>query len=183
MLNFKGTKQLSKSILAILLVMVFTFVMATAAFASEALDNANGNIISHSETWVTPYKHVEVTVYDLGDGFTSTEIITDEYGTGLQRASGTKTQKSTVEIKNGSAVAATITVSGTFSYDGSSAKVTDYSHSKSVKSGYTETSWSTNKGGSGLLSDAYVGASLTIKQTSTSKTYSGSAKVTCGKNG
>ncbi|WP_312447087.1 hypothetical protein, partial [Lacrimispora sp.] len=79
--------------------------------------------------------------------------------------------------------AATITVKGSFSYNGSNATVTSASHSRSVKSGYTETSWSTNKGGSSTLSDAYVGASLTVKNNSSGKSYSGSAKVTCGKNG
>jgi hypothetical protein len=184
MQNFKDTKLSSKAILATLLVMILTFVMPTAAFASETPDNSNGNIISHSETWVTPYKHVEVTVYDLGDEFTSTETITTERnGSGLLRSSGTLTQSSTVEIKNGSAVAATITVKGSFSYNGSKATVTSASHSRSVKSGYTEASWSTNKGDSSTLSDAYVGASLTVKNNSSGKSYSGSAKVTCGKNG
>ncbi len=185
MQNFKDAKLSSKTILVTLLVMILTFVMPTAAFASETSDNTNGNIISHSETWVTPYKHVEVTVYDLGDEFTSMETITTERnGSALLRSSsGTLTQSSTVEIKNGSAVAATITVKGSFSYNGSKATVTSASHSRSVKSGYTETSWSTNKGGSSTLSDAYVGASLTVKNNSSGKSYSGSAKVTCGKNG
>jgi hypothetical protein len=89
----------------------------------------------------------------------------------------------TAEIKNGTDVAATITVYGRFSYDGSSATVINYSHSKSIKSGYTESSWTTSKGNSGFLQDAFVGASLTVKETSTSKTYSKSAKVTCSKNG
>lgn len=184
MQNFKDMKLSTKAVLAALLVMILTFVMPTMAFASETPDNTNGNIISHSETWITPYKHVEVTVYDLGDEFTSTETITTEHnGSGPLRSSGTLTQSSTVEIKNGSAVAATITVKGSFSYNGSQATVTSANHSRSVKSGYTETSWSTNKGNSGILSDAYVGASLTVKNNSSGKSYSGSAKVTCGKNG
>jgi hypothetical protein len=184
MQNFKDTRLSSKAILATLLVMILTFVMPTAAFASETPDNTNGNIISHSETWVTPYKHAEVTVYDLGDGFTSTETITEEYESCLLRASGTKTKSSTVEIKNGSAVAATITVKGSFSYNGSNATVTSASHSRSVKSGYTEDSWSTNKRDSSTLyGDAMVSAMLTVKNNSSGKTYVGNAMVTCGKNG
>lgn len=182
MLNFNIKK--SKAQLAALLVMALTFVMPTVAFASETPTDANENIIYHNETWVTPNKHIEVTVYDLGDGFTSTETITTEdVISKLLRASGTKTQNSTIEIKNGSTVAATITVEGTFSYDGNKATVTSYSQSKSVKTGYTQTSWNTQNSNSGLFSDAYVSASLTVKNDNTGKSYSGSAKVTCGKNG
>ena len=109
MLNFKSKRY--SVIFATLLVTILTFTMSTVAFASETPDNTNGNIISHDETWITPNKHVEVTVYDLDDGFTLTETITTEdTGFNLLRASGTKTQSSTVEIKNGSAIAATITV-------------------------------------------------------------------------
>lgn len=162
--------------------MIFTLGMTTAAFASEISSNTNGNIISHSETWVTPFKYVEVTVYDLGDGFTATEMVTDDIS--LLRASGTKSQKATTEIKNGSTVAATLTVSGTFSYDGKSAKITDYSSSRSVKSGYAEDSWSTTKRDSSFLyGDARVHSILTVKKNGSSKTYVAFVQVTCGKNG
>lgn len=33
-------------------------------------------IISHSEEWITPFDSVETTIYDLGDGFTSTVTTT-----------------------------------------------------------------------------------------------------------
>lgn len=184
MQNFKDTRLSSKTILVTLLVMILTFVMPIAAFANETPNNTNGDIISRSETWVTPYKHAEITVYDLGDGFTSTETITEEYESGLLRASGTKTKSSTVEIKNGSAVAATITIKGSFSYDGSSAIVTSASYSRSVKSGYTEDSWSTNKrDSSALYGDAMVNAMLIVKNNSSGKTYIGNAMITCSKDG
>lgn len=180
---FKGMKRISKSLTALLMATVLSISAVPTALASNVSESETGQVVSHSEEWVSPNKRVEVTVYDLGDGFTATETITDEYVSGAQRASGTKTQTSTVEVKNGSDVAATITVSGTFSYDGSKATVIDYSHSKSIRTGYEETGWGTAKGNSGFLRDAYVSAELTVKQLSTSKSFSGTAKVTCSKNG
>ena len=175
--------KICKKMSAVILALVLSLSLCIPAFASDTSVSANQNIISHSEEWIAQNKRMEVTVYDLGDGFTATETITDEYVSGAQRASGTKTQTSTVEVKNGSDVAATITVSGTFSYDGSKATVIDYSHSKSIRTGYEETGWGTAKGNSGFLRDAYVSAELTVKQLSTSKSFSGTAKVTCSKNG
>lgn len=174
------SKKLVSKAISVLLITVFTLSMTTAAFANEGSENMQGKVLSYSERW-EPYGHIEVTVYDLGDGFTSTETRTDEFP--LQRISGVKSQKLTVEIKNGSSVAGSVTVSGTFSYDGKSATVTSANCSRTVKSGYTETSWSSGKGNAGLLWDARVEASLTVREKSTSKTYSGSAKVTCSKNG
>lgn len=183
MFNLKGKKYKAK--LATLLVMVLTFIMPTMAFASEAPDNADDNIIYHNETWVAPNKHIEVTVYDLGDGYTSTETITTEDVTsGLLRASGTKTQSSTVEIKNGKTIAATVTVSATFSYDGKTAIVVDSSHSKSIKTGYSEKSYSELARDMSLLyGDAMANTSLSVKDDSTGKAYAGLAVVYCGKNG
>lgn len=170
-------------ILAAVLVVIMSLCLAPAAFAAETQEQGTESIISHSVNWVEPNKRIEITEYDLGDGFTATETVVDEYTVGLMRNSGTKTQTKTVEIKNGTSVAATITVSGTFSYDGKDAKVTSYSHDKDIKAGYTETGSGTSKGNSGLLNDAYVSAQLTVKQTSTSKSFSATAKVTCSKNG
>ena len=119
---FKGMKRISKSLTALLMATVLSISAVPTALASNVSESETGQVVSHSEEWVSPNKRVEVTVYDLGDGFTATETITDEYVSGVQRASGTKTQTSTVEIKNKSVVAATITVSGTFSYDGSDFK-------------------------------------------------------------
>ena len=176
-------KYLKKSLYTTILLTGITFNMTTNIFANDVqpVVTNNQSIISHSETWVTPQKNIEVTVYDLGDGFTATETVTSEYK--LEKASGIKKQTSTTEIKNKSEVAATITVFGEFSYDGKSAKVISYNHSRAIMPGHTEISWNTSKGDSGFLSDAYVKASITVRQTSTSKTFSDSAKVTCDKNG
>ena len=183
-------KKMLCSILSVLMLVACTTVSASAstpavAFVSEALDNANENIISHNKTWVAPNKYVEVTVYDLDDGFTLTETITTEdAGFNLLRASGTKTQSSTVEIKNGKILAATVTVKATFSYDGKTAIVTESSHSKSIKPGYSESSYSTLKRDMSLLyGDAMANTSLSVKNNSTGKVYAGIALVTCGKNG
>mgnify|MGYP001861038112 CR=1 FL=1 len=177
-------KYLKKSLYTTILLTSITFSMTTNIFANDIqpVVTNNQSIISHSETWVTPQKNIEVTVYDLGDGFTATETVTSEYK--LEKASGIKKQTSTTEIKNKSEVAATITVFGEFSYDGKSARVIDCSYSKSIKSGYSEISWSTNKRDSSILyGDAIVNASLNVKNNSTGKSYVGLCMVTCGKNG
>lgn len=168
--------------------MVASFIVCPAmAIEPTEMEKINiGDVIAHSETWVTPNKRIEVTVYDLGDGVTCTETIIDDYGNNLQRASGTKTQTSTVEIKKSTEVIATITVSGTFSYDGKDVKVTDSSYSRSVKLGYTEDSWSTGQRDSNAWVDnAIVNAILIVKErdNDSGKSYTGYAYVSCGKNG
>lgn len=181
---FKGMKRISKSLTALLMATVLSISAVPTALASNVSESETGQVVSHSEEWVSPNKRVEVTVYDLGDGFTATETITDEYVSGVQRASGTKTQTSTVEIKNKSVVAATITVSGTFSYDGSKAEVVKSSYSRTISSGYTEDQWATGERDSSLLmGDALVNAILIIKHDETGRTYTGTAQVTCSKNG
>lgn len=175
--------RMKKRIIATVMVAIMSISLVPAAFAAAPREQKLERVISHSESWVEPNKKVEITEYDLGDGFTAIETVVDEYNVGLTRSSGTKTQEKTVEIKNGTSVAATITVSGTFTYDGKKAKVTSYSQSRTVKPGYTETSWGASKGNSGLLNDAHVSAQLTVKQTSTSKSFSASATITCSKNG
>ena len=176
--------KICKKMSAVILALVLSLSLCIPAFASDTSVSANQNIISHSEEWIAQNKRVEVTVYDLGNVFTATETITDEYVSGVQRASGTKTQTSTVEIKNKSVVAATITVSGTFSYDGSKAEVVKSSYSRTISSGYTEDQWATGERDSSLLmGDALVNAILIIKHDETGRTYTGTAQVTCSKNG
>lgn len=182
-LKKKNVRSPIKSLAAILLSAALMLGTATTAFACEIPNDAYKNMISNSENWVTPYKHVEVSIFDLGDGFSSIETTIKEYEIGLQRAAGSITQTKTVEIKNGKEVAATITVSGTFSYDGDSAKVTRSNHTRDVKSGYTETAWSTSESNSGFLSDAVVQASLTVKHENSGKKFSETVKITCDKNG
>lgn len=178
----RKTKRLGSLLLAILMTVSLSFGLSSVAFASDYESEDTQDIIYQVEEWVTPQTFVTTTVYDLGDGFTATETITTSYDA-VTRASGTLTQTSTVEIKNGTSVAATITVFGRFSYDGKSATVLSASYSKSVKPGYTETSWSTGQGNSGFLHGAYVTATLKVKQNSTGKSFSETAKVTCSKNG
>ena len=178
----KKARRLGSLLLVMLIVVSCSFGLSSVAFAScyEPVDVKE--IVYYFEEWVTPQTFVATTVYDLGDGFTATQTITTSYAA-VTRASGTLTQTSTVEVKNGTSVAATLTVIGNFSYDGKSATVLSASHSRSVKDGYTETVWSTGSGNSGFLRDAYVTASLTVKQNSTGKSFSETAKVTCSKSG
>lgn len=175
-------KRLAKRILTAVLALSLAFTFSITSFAVDESTDSGATVISHSETWVTPQKHVTVTVYDLGDGFTATETTVDEYA--LTRATGTKTQTKTYEVKDKSVVAATVTVSGTFSYDGKDCIVVSASHSRTVYSGYTEDSWSTNKRDSSwLYGDAMVNALLVITRNTDGKKFFGNVMVTCGKNG
>ena len=155
MSKFKSTSV--KVISSILVISALTCGSMATAYASEQNDGMNGKVISHSVQHISPTKQVEVTVYDLGDGYTATE-------TNITESTNMK-------------------VSGTFAYDGSKAVVKDYSQSKGIRSGYSETAWNTDRGNSGAFKDAFVSAKLTVKNNKTGKSVSGSAKVTCGKNG
>lgn len=183
MSKFKSTSL--KVISSILVISALTCGSMATAYASEQNDGMNGKVISHSVQHISPTKQVKVTVYDLGDGYTATETNITESTNMMSRASasGEKTQNKKVELKNGDETAATIKVSGTFAYDGSKAVVKEYDQSKSIRSGYSETAWNTDKGNSGAFKDAFVSANLTVKNNKTGKSVSGSAKVTCGKNG
>jgi len=184
MFKIKGTKLLGKFLSGIMAATIIVCSVTTTAFASGTPGAGNepddeGAIISHNEVWVTPLEYVETTIYDLGDGFTATVTNTTEYG--VSRASGTKTDTQEIEIKDGKTLAATVKVTGTFSFDGSKATVTSASQTRSVKSGYKETGWGTGKSNSTTLSSAYVSATLTVSGNNTEITKT--AKVTCGKNG
>lgn len=181
MFKFYEKKALRKFFIVGIAMSMVICSAVTPIYASNVRDVTNGSVIYHNEEWVTPFTCIDKTVYDLGDGFTSTVTTTDEYS--RVKASGTKTQTQTIDIKNGTAVAASVTVSGSFSYTGSEAKVTSASQTRSVKSGYAEQSWDTKKSNSSTFSSAYVSATLKVKNNSTGNTYSGTAKVTCGNNG
>ncbi|MDY5415072.1 hypothetical protein [Anaerotignum sp.] len=187
MSKFKSTsvKVISSIISSILVISALTCGSKATAYASERNDGMNGKVISYSIQHISPTKQVEVTVYDLGDGYTATETTVTEDTNMMSRASasGDKTQNKDVELKNGKETAATIKVSAVFSYDGSRAAVKEYNQSKTIRSGYTETAWNTDKGDSTAFKDAFVSAKLTVKNDKTGKSVSGSAKVTCSKNG
>lgn len=179
MFNFKNTK-ISRKILSVsLTAMIMVCGLSTTAFASSTTESQNESIVFHSKEWVTPFEQVETTIYDLGDGFTATVKTTSSYG--MLRASGTKTDTQEIEIKDGKIIAATVKVTGSFSFDGSKATVTSASQSRSVKSGYSETYYSKGQSNSSNFSSAYVSATLTVK--GGSKEFTKTAKVTCGKNG
>lgn len=142
------------------------------------------NIISHSVNWVDPNKKVEITEYDLGDGFTATETVVNEYTVGLTRASGTKEQTSTYELKHSKEVVATVTAKGKFSYDGNEAIVVSSDCSRTVKSGYTETQWSTSSQNSSFWTgSARITAILMVEHNDTGRSITGVAEVTCSKDG
>ena len=68
MLNIKKMKLSNKLLLGAL---------ATIIIACGVVKSANNfNTISYDEKWLTPFESITTTVYDLGDGFTSTVTTT-----------------------------------------------------------------------------------------------------------
>lgn len=71
MLHIKNT-MLLKKMLGVLLVIIFIFGIGTV------ISMRNMNVISHDEKWISPFESTATTVYDLGNGFTSTLTTTTE---------------------------------------------------------------------------------------------------------
>ena len=156
-------RNMRKAVAAAILVFAMSLTLVPAAFALEPQEQKKEIVTSHSENWMGPNKWVEITEYDLGDGFTAIKTVVDEYSVGLERASGTK---------------------GKFSYDGKTAKVVSSSYSRSIEPGYTETQWSTSKQDSSLLTGyARVTAILMVENDDTGRSFTGVAEVTCSKDG
>lgn len=99
MSKFKSTSL--KVISSILVISALTCGSMATAYASEQNDGMNGKVISYSVQHISPTKQVEVTVYDLGDGYTATETNITESTNMISRASvfrGKNTeQKSRIE--------------------------------------------------------------------------------------
>ncbi|WP_312448143.1 hypothetical protein [Lacrimispora sp.] len=57
----------------ILLVTIFLFGIGISIYKSDIVVD---RIISHDEKWLTPFESITTTIYDLGDGFTSTVTTT-----------------------------------------------------------------------------------------------------------
>lgn len=175
-------RRRAKQFLTAALALCLCFTFSITSLAVDESTDLDDTIISHSETWVTSQKHIAVTVYDLGDGVIATETTVDEYG--LTRATGIKTQTKTYEIKDKSVLAATITVSGTFSYNGNDCTVDSASQSRTIYSGYSEDSWATGQRDyNWFFGDAIVSASLIITRDTDGKKFPGVVMVTCGVNG
>lgn len=148
--------------------------------AQVTTDEVTGVIISQREEWVSPLEHVTIVERDLGDGFTITETTTDTYS--LLRASGTKEQTKTVAVRNGGVAFSTITVYGKFSYNGSAATVVSKSQTyMGMPSGYTMAEF-TKTSASGTTAHVSVKYKITKVQGGT-VIGSGTASVTCGKDG
>ncbi|OUN12024.1 hypothetical protein B5G40_04960 [Flavonifractor sp. An9] len=177
-------RNMRKAVAAAILVFAMSLTLVPAAFALEPQEQKKEIVTSHSENWMGPNKWVEITEYDLGDGFTAIKTVVDEYSVGLERASGTKEQTSTYELKHKKELVATVTARGKFSYDGKTAKVVSSSYSRSIEPGYTETQWSTSKQDSSLLTGyARVTAILMVENDDTGRSFTGVAEVTCSKDG
>lgn len=181
-------RNMRKAVVAVILVLAMSLTLVPAAFAAEPQEQKKEIVTSHSENWIEPNKRLEITEYDLGDGYTAIKTVVDDYSVGLTRAfgtkSGTREESSTYEIKYKGHLVATVTAQGKFSYDGQTAKVVSSSYSKSIQPGYTETQWATSKKDSSLLTgSARVTAILTVESDDTGKSFTGVAEVTCSKDG
>lgn len=62
---------LIKKMLNVFLLMALLFSISLTIYASGFFNN-NTEVISHTEKWFTPFESATTTVYDLGDGLTST---------------------------------------------------------------------------------------------------------------
>ena len=66
MLNFKCMKPSGKIISVVLAVTFFACALGATAYATS------DKVIYHAEEWISPFENIEITEYDLGDGYTST---------------------------------------------------------------------------------------------------------------
>lgn len=85
MLKFKSTSV--KVISFILVISALTCGSMATAYANKLNDGMQGKVISHSIQHISPTKQIEVTVYDLGDGYTATETTVTEDTSMMSRAS------------------------------------------------------------------------------------------------
>ena len=76
MLCHKRMKPSTKILLGVFLISICLFGIGGAVYARDIIGGLNAKVISHDEEWLTPFKSITTTVYDLGDGFTSTVTTT-----------------------------------------------------------------------------------------------------------
>lgn len=120
-------------------------------------------------------------IYQDDDFTVESNFIPSNYSSSMRlySTSNQKTVSKKITIKNSSGTTlATYTISGTFSYNGSSATCTNVSYSSSIKkSKWSFISRSASKSGNKAI------GSYKLKKSSTGKTYTGSVTITCNKNG
>ena len=71
MLRLQKMNAPIQTLLSTLLVTIFLFSIGVAFYKGD-------KVISHNEEWITPFKSITTTVYDLGDGYTSTVTTTTD---------------------------------------------------------------------------------------------------------
>lgn len=65
LLHLKNMKSPTKVLLGVLIVTILLFGIEMIVYKSD-------NVISYHEQWITPFESIATTIYDLGDGYTST---------------------------------------------------------------------------------------------------------------
>lgn len=132
-------------------------------------------------TPTTPSTSTSEIIYQDEDIIIECALTTSNSTSGIQTYSTSKEKKhsKTLTIKNSSGtVLATYKLTGTFTYNGSSASCTKSSYSTSIKN----SKWSFTSKTASKSSNKATG-SYTLKNSSTGKSYSGSVTITCSKNG
>lgn len=139
------------------------------------------SICFHSTALASDSNTSSTTIEFLNDGSYIETILTEDCPVGLFSTTSTKSGRKTSTYKNSSGqIQWSVTVNGTFSYNGSSAKCTVSSISTACPSKY----W-TLSGKSASKSGATAIASATAKHTngSNTKTIQRSVRLTCNKDG
>lgn len=148
---------------------IFTITLTMILFITFFCDYANASTIS------------EEVIYQDDDFIVTSTLVTFDSNSAIQLFSTTSSKNSskTITIKNnaGSALA-TYTLYASFTYNGNSSSSTRVSASSSVKkSGWSFSSRKTSKSGN------TASGSYTLKNTNSTKKYSGSVRLSCSKNG
>jgi hypothetical protein len=146
-----------KKILSVILSVLLCLAMCVPAFAADDLALGAADVVGSGEA--------------LEDGFT----VEDELIVYGNARSTSKTASKVRTIKSGSTTVATITLTGTFSYTGSSVSVVSKSVTKTLADGWSYTQSSLTTSGGTITLNGSV-SKLLLK-------YSFTLTLTCDKNG
>lgn len=148
---------------------IFTITLTMILFITFFCDYANASTIS------------EEVIYQDDDFIVTSTLVTFDSNSAIQLFSTTSSKNSskTITIKNNAgSTLATYTLYASFTYNGNSSSCTRVSASSSVKkTGWSFSSRKTSKSGH------TASGSYTLKNTNSTKKYSGSVRLSCSKNG
>ena len=151
---------------------IFAFLLTFIMALSTTCIAFAGEMPAQSNTYPAEYEYFD-------DGSYIVTTITEEPAVSFARAAGTKTASKTATYKSSSGASLwSVTVTGTFSYNGSSAKCT----SSSVSANSYSSLWKINSK-SASKSGASASATATAKYYDSSTYKSLSVTLTCKANG